>query len=461
MSLAPPYEQPPMPVAPAYPGADGTAAPGKSAADTVWRDYFLDTRLQALIAQALDNNRDLRTAVLKVEEARALYGIRRADQFPAIDAGASATRSRTPEDLSLTGQARTAGQYQAGLNLTSWEIDFWGRVRNLKDAALESFLASDSARRAATTGLIAQVANDYLVLLELDERIALTRQAIAARDATLGLFRRRYAAGATSRLDVVQVETLLTQAQALGAELEQARARQVHALTLLAGGPVDLATAGAGMDDGSLLGEVRAGLPSDLLVDRPDIIAAEQQLKAANANIGAARAAFFPRVALTGSLGSASAELGGLFGSGSGAWSFTPSISLPIFDAGRNRASLDLAQVRREMAVVNYERTIQTAFREVSDALAARQWLDRQVRYQEAALAAQAERLRLAQLRYDSGAAAYLEVLDAQRDLLSAQQELVQIRRARLTSRVSLYAALGGGARGIAAAPDPASTGSN
>lgn len=446
-SLAPTYDAPALPVAAHYPADSPATAADRVAADTAWQDYFADPTLQSLIRQALDNSRDLRGAVLRVEEARAAYGIRRADQFPTIGVGIDASRGRTPADLSVTGQATTGSQYQVGASLASWEIDFWGRVRNLKDAALEEFLATDEARRAATVGLVAQTADAWLALRELDERIVLARDTIATRQESFRIFSRRFEVGATSRLDLAQVETLLTQAQALGAQLEQARALQAHALALLVGAPVDLPPAATRLDDALILHELAAGLPSDLLIQRPDIAAAEHRLKAANANIGAARAAFFPRVALTAAAGTASAALDGLFEPGSGAWRFSPSLSLPIFDAGRNRAALDLAEVRRDLAVANYEKTVQQAFREVADALAARRWLDEQLRIQRAALAAQAERARLAKLRYDNGAARYLEVLDAQRDLLAAEQQLVQTRRALLSSRVGLYAALGGGSR--------------
>ncbi|MFZ3140688.1 efflux transporter outer membrane subunit [Polaromonas sp.] len=458
-SMAPPYEAPALPVSQRY--ADDAVQEGASAAATGWRDYFADPQLQALIKLALEHNRDLRTAVLHVEEARAAYGIQRADLFPTIGAQAGMDRARTPADLNLTGQPLLGSQYQAGLGLTSWEIDFWGRVRSLRDAALESYLATDEARRAATVGLIAQVANSYLTLRELDERIALARQNIASRAETLRIFSRRVEVGATSRLNLTQVQTLLTQAQALGAQLEQARAAQLNALTLLTGAPLELPVAPGRLDEQHLLRELNAGLPSDLLTQRPDIAAAEHQLKAANASIGAARAAFFPRVALTGSLGTASAELDGLFASGSQSWTFSPSISLPIFNGGRLQGNLTLTEVRRDLAVAQYEKTVQGAFRDVADALSARRWLAEQLAIAQAALSAQTERARLSQLRYDNGASAFLEVLDAQRDLLTAQQQLVQTRRALLSSSVSLYAALGGGsmervgAEAAAATPTP------
>lgn len=443
-SMVPLYETPALPVSPQY--ASHTAGQGVSAAAIGWRDYFADPQLQALLAQALENNRDLRTAVLQIEQARAVYGIQRADLLPSMGAQAGVSRSRVPGELSPTGRPLLGSQYQAGLGLASWEIDFWGRVGSLRDAALQSYLATEEARRAVTVGLVAQVANSYLTLRELDERIALARQNIASRAETLRIFSRRVEVGSTSRLNLTQVQTLLTQAQALGAQLEQSRETQLHALSLLVGAPVDLPPAAGRLAEQPVLRELAAGLPSDLLTQRPDIVAAEYQLKAANASIGAARAAFFPRVALTGSLGTASTELDGLFASGSQAWTFSPSISLPIFSGGRLRNNLALAELRRDAAVAQYEKTVQGAFRDVADALSARRWLAEQLTIAQAALAAQTERARLSQLRYDNGAAAFLEVLDAQRDLLTAEQQLVQIRRSLLSSGVGLYAALGGGA---------------
>jgi outer membrane protein, multidrug efflux system len=445
---APHYTAPPLPVADSFStgGADGANV------TAAWRDYFADPRLRELITQALENNRDLRTAALRVEEIRAAYRIQRAALFPAAGIGANAILAGMPGNSSLTGKSSTLDYRQVGLNLAGWEIDFWGRLRNLKNAALENYLASEEAHRAATVILIAQVADAYLVLRELDERILLARQTIASREKSFHIFTRRFEVGSTSRLDLIQVETLLRQAQTLGTQLEQERAIQAHALTLLAGTPVDLAVTQERFSDQGMLRELRAGMPSDLLLRRPDIIAAEHQLRAAHANIGAARAAFFPRVTLTGSAGTTSVELDGLFSapglfsSGSGSWNFMPSISLPIFDGGRNRSNLNLAEVRRNIAVANYEKTVQAAFRDVSDAMSAQQWLTEQVRIQTATFAAQSERARLATLRYDNGAASFLEVLDAQREVLAGEQQLVQIRRALLSSRVRLYAALGGGA---------------
>ncbi|MBK8762320.1 MAG: efflux transporter outer membrane subunit [Georgfuchsia sp.] len=464
-SLAPLYKAPSLPVAMAYP-ADARMQPnatteGRIAAETAWHDYFVDPHLRALIARALDNSRDLKTAVLRVAEARAAYGIQRADQLPTIAATANGSRARVPGDLNISGQSIVSSQYQVGAGLATWELDFWGRVRNLKDAALENYLATDDARRAITLSLIAQVADSYLALRELDERIALARQTIASREESLRIFKRRFEVGAIAKMDLVQVEVLLQQAQTLTAQLEQGRDVQAHALALLVGSPLPPLPENTGLSDDVVARELRVGLPSDLLLQRPDIVAAEHQLRAVHANIGAARAAFFPRITLTGSAGTASAGLDGLFDSGSRAWSFMPSLSLPIFDAGRNRANLDLAEVRRDLAVTNYEKTVQTAFRDVSDALSARHWLTEQVRIAQATLAAQTERARLSLLRYDNGSAPYFEVLDAQRDLLTAEQQLVQTRRALLSSRVSLYAALGGGSQEFAAPVDTATRPAN
>ncbi len=452
-SMAPSHEIPALPVAQEFPANGGTVdAAGETAASLGWQDYFADEQLRTLIARSLEHNRDLRMAVLRVEEVRALYGIQRADLYPGLDAAGIYGRSRIPADLSMTGRPLIASEYQAGLGISNWEIDFWGRIRSLKDAALETFLAGDAARRAATLSLISQVADSYFVLHELDERIVIARKTIESREESLRIFKRRFEVGSTSKLDLSQVETLLSQAQTLEYQLLQARASQLNALTVLVGGEVGIEPASYGFDDDRMLRSIRVGLPSDMLIERPDIMAAEHLLKSANANIGAARAAFFPRVTLTGFLGSASTDLDGLFDSGSRAWRFAPSISLPIFDSGRNRANLSLAEVRRDQAVASYEKTIQFAFREVADALAAKQWLMKQIASQQQTLDSQSERARLAKLRYDSGATSYFEVLDAQRDLLTVEQQLVQMRRALLSSQVDLYVALGGGSQSLVTA---------
>jgi multidrug efflux system outer membrane protein len=446
-SLAPIYERPSLPTAAAYPGAN--AAKTQITQDAVqlgWREFFTDARLQELIARALENNRDLRIAVQRVEEVRGLYGIQRADLLPNISVGAAASRSRVPFDLSPTGSSITSDQYQVTLNLSLWELDFWGRVRNLTAAALETYLGTEEAQRAIIISLVAQVANTYLLERELDERIVIAQQTLATREDSYRIARRRYEVGYASKLDAVQAETLLNQARADLAALMRQWDQNLNALTLLVGTPIiAFDTQPLSMIGPGYVQEISAGLPSDLLMNRPDILAAEHRLKAANVNIGAARAAFFPRIMLTGDLGTASIALGGLFGAGSGIWSFAPSITLPIFDGGRNRANLNVSEARRNLAIADYERAIQGAFREVADALAERRWLTLQVAAQQATLAAQTERTRLAGLRYQNGAAPYLEVLDAERDRFSAQQAWVQLRRALIASSVNLYAALGGG----------------
>ncbi|WP_343741140.1 efflux transporter outer membrane subunit [Herbaspirillum huttiense] len=450
-SMAPDYQRPAAPVAAHYPQqADGA---GEAAPALGWQAWFRDPQLQALITQALANNRDLRAAALRVEEARALYGIQRADLFPAVGAQAGLDRSRTPADLNLTGRPLVGSAYQAGVGLSTWELDLWGRLRSLDDAALQTALASEATRRAAALSLVAQVADAWLELAEIDERLAIARETIASRQESYRIFARRVEVGATSRLNLTQIETLLTQAQALGAQLEQQRAQRLNALTLLVGSPLELPVGQARPALDAVFPALSPGTPSLLLTRRPDVAAAEHRLQAANANIGAARAAFFPGISLTGNLGTASAELSGLFRDGSHTWSFSPSLSLPIFTAGRLRNNLNLAEVRRDLAVANYEKTIQSAFRDVADALAARQWLTRQLAIAETAVQVQTERARLSTLRYDNGAAPFLDVLDAQRDLLSARQQRVQIRRALLSSSVALYAALGGDSNAPAAFP--------
>jgi len=446
-SLAPSYRRPALPTAASYPGGNGAttqAIPGRE--QLGWRDFFIDARLRELIGQALENNRDLVMAMERVSEARGLYGIQRADRLPGISADAMASRSRVPAALSPTGSAVTANQYEATLNLSSWELDFWGRVRSLTTAARESYLATEEARSAIVVSLVAQVANTYLLERELDEQIDIAQKTLATRKESYRIAKRRYEVGYSSKLDATQAEALLNQARADRTALLRQREENRNALTLLVGVPiVTPENRPLSRIERGFVREISAGLPSDLLLNRPDVRAAEHRLKAADANIGAARAAFFPRIMLTGNLGTASVELGSLFGAGSSVWSYSPSVTLPLFDGGRNRANLSVSEARRTMAVADYERTIQGAFRDVADALAERRWLTEQVVAQQATLAAQAERAHLAGLRYQSGAAPYLEVLDAERDRFAAEQALVQVRRALLSSSVNLYAALGGG----------------
>lgn len=418
-------------------GSRGATLPG-------WKQFFLDARQHRLIAAALERNNDLQVAVARVAEARAIYGIQKADQLPTVALGASDTRARTPADLRLPGTPAVGEQYQVSLGIAAYELDFWGRVASLKQAALAQYLASEEARNTFTIALIASVADTDLLERELDERIALAQQTVTSREEALRIARRRFELGATSALAPRQVETLLTAARSEVAALERQRAQNHAALVLLVGD--DLAhLPSARLDDNGVTTDLPAGLPAELLARRPDIRAAEHQLEAAHANIAAARAAFFPRIALTAGGGTASAELNKLFRANANAWSFVPSLSLPLFDSGRLQANLDLAEARKNIAVANYEGTVQAAFRDVNTALTARYWLAQQLAAQRDLLHAQAERARLAELRYTQGSSGYMEVLDARRELFAAEQGLVQLRRARLSASVALYRALGGG----------------
>jgi len=453
-SLIPTYERPAAPIPDAYPVETAAAQQPLSG----WREFFPDQRLQALIAAALDNNRDLRIAALRIEEARAAYRIQSADLLPSVGAAASASRARTAADQSPTGSAVVGSNYQVGLSLAAFELDFFGRVRSLNQAALAQYLATEEARRAAHIALVASVANAYLAERGFAEQLELARQTLESRERSLDLARQRFEVGASSALDLRQIETLYHSARVAVASLARQRAQAENALTLLVGRPLTDLPAPKPLSQMSIVTDIPAGLPSDLLVRRPDIRAAEQSLIASNANIGAARAAFFPRISLTAGVGTASGELSGLFDSGSGTWSFVPQLVLPIFDGGRNRANLDVAQVRKNVAVAEYERTIQTAFREVADALVARASLDEQVEAQRAVLEAQTERLKLAEQRFSAGVASSLDVLDARREQFQAEQSLVQARLARMTNSVDLYRALGGGLEETSAASSNPST---
>jgi multidrug efflux system outer membrane protein len=460
-SLAPTYQRPDAPVAGTYPavpaaagGTGGLAPAGKAATDTGWREFFTDARLQQLIATALDYNRDLRTAALRIEEARAAYNIQSADRLPNLNGTLGGSRARTPRSVSATGQEITSTRFDAGLAISSFELDFFGRVKSLNDAALATYLASDEARQAAQISLVAEVAKAYFTERAFAEQYRLAQQTYEARARTYKLTQQRVDVGASSRLDLRSNETLMETARVAALTLARQRAQAANALTLLVGqapaAAADAATdtaAGAMASDAAIdaMSAVPEGLPSELLARRPDIRAAEQRLMAANANIGAARAAFFPRISLTAAIGSSSPDFSGLFDSGTGSWSFVPQLVLPIFDAGRNRANLNLSEVRKNIAVADYEKTIQTAFREVADALAARTYLGDQVAAQRAVQDAQADRLKLLQLRFENGVASSLDVLDAQRELFSAEQALVQARLLRTTSAIDLYRALGGG----------------
>ncbi|MDO9033038.1 MAG: efflux transporter outer membrane subunit [Hydrogenophaga sp.] len=440
-SFIPTYERPAAPVAAEWSGVTPVAA-ATPAAEVAWADFVSDARLRELIGLAIKNNRDLRVATLNIEQVRAQYQIRRADQFPTLNLAATGSRQSNADD-SITSL------YTAGLAMSGWEIDFFGRIASLKEVALAQYLASEEARNAAQTSLVASVASTWLSLQASDELLALTRRAFATRQDSLRLTRLRFDNGVTSALDLRQAESLTAAAESALAQQQRQRALDLNALTLLVGQPLPAGLVDPARDAVTttqpLFRDLPAGLPSDLLTRRADIRQAEQTLIAANANIGAARAAFFPRISLTASVGSASSELSGLFKDGSWGFSLAPQALLPIFDAGRNRAGLESAKVGRELAVAQYEKAIQTAFREVADALAGRATLGEQLRAQQAQATAEAERFRLAELRYRNGVASFLEVLDAQRSLFATQQTLVQTRLVQQQNQVALYKALGGG----------------
>jgi multidrug efflux system outer membrane protein len=436
MTLAPKYERPAAPVGASFPLAG--AATNQAAATIAWERFFADARLKQLIGMALNNNRDLRVAILNIEQARAAYQIRRADILPTVGLGVSGNRTPGPDD-SITSV------YTGGLVVSSFELDLFGRVRSLSNAGLAQYLATEEARKATQISLIASVANAYLATLADDELLALTQKTLDARGESLRLIQLKYDNGVVSKLDLQQGIGLVDSARVTLAQQQRQRAQDINLLTLLVGQTLPADVAGGATLATTSLSELPAGLPSDLLTARPDIRAAEQQLIAANANIGAARANFFPRITLTGSAGSASSELSGLFKSGSYGWSFAPQLVLPIFDYGRNLANLGSAKAGRDIAVAQYEKSIQSAFREVADALAGQATYGEQLRAQRSVAEAEQERFNLSDLRYRSGASSYLDLLDAQRSLFTAQQAAVQANLARLQNQVTLYRVLGGG----------------
>ncbi|MDR0901927.1 MAG: efflux transporter outer membrane subunit, partial [Opitutaceae bacterium] len=427
--------------------ATAAGAPSSiSAADIGWRDFFGDERLRRVIALGLENNRDLRVAALRVEQVRAQYQIERSSLFPGVGASGSGTRQRTPGDLNSSGHAVTSAQYSIGVGITSYELDFFGRVRSMKDAALENYLATEEGRRSAQLALVSAIATQYILERSADEQLALVRQTLKLVEDSYNLVKRRYEAGTISELDLRTAETQIFAAQASLAEYTRQRALAENALMLLVGAPLpDGLPAPVPLGSQGLRADLPAGLPSDLLARRPDILQAEHALRSANASIGAARANFFPSITLTAFGGSASAELDGLFKTGSGMWSFAPKISLPLFTGGRNTAVLKAARVAQQITVAQYEKAVQTAFREVADALASRELLAVQITAQKNRVAAEQRRYDLSELRYQQGVDNYLTVLSAQQNLFSAQQGLIAARFTEFSNLVGLYKALGGG----------------
>jgi multidrug efflux system outer membrane protein len=467
-SLAPDYKRPDAPVTGTWPdqpkvqyGAYNNPSTlgsqpstsvmpqdGTPAADLGWREFFRDPRLQSLIALSLENNRDLRVAVQRVEEARAQYGVQRGAQWPSIGAGIQGQRQHLPANMRAGGpdSSSISSSYQAGIGLTTFEIDLFGRLRNLSEAAYQQYLSTEQAQKSVQITLVGSVAQSYFNLRAAEVQLDLTQRTLASRQESYNLVKRRFDGGVASELDLNQSKSLLDTASSDLAQLARARAQAMNALVLLVGTPLpENLPAPATFGRDQLLATVPSGLPSDLLERRPDILAAENQLKAANANIGAARAAFFPTISLTGLLGVASPSLGDLFKGGQGYWSFSPSITTPLFAGGSIREGLNLAKARDNIAVAQYEQTIQTAFREVSDALAGEATYGAQLDAQRALQESSSRTLELSNLRYTNGIDNYLQVQNAQVDFFNAQLSLVQTGLAALINRVELYKALGGG----------------
>ncbi len=436
------YQRPETPVSAAWLN-DRAAAP--QVGD--WENQFQDARLKKLLAVALENNRDLRIATARMAEARALYGIQQADVLPNLNLYGSRTASLSPASTSFTGRPFHANRYDVGLSLLSYELDFWGRVSSLNDAAKASYLATAAAQQAARLALIADVVNGYLATVELAERLALTRDTVQGRATSRELIAQRRGVGVSSDLDYLQADGAYQSALAEEANLQRQLSVANNALEVLLGkslAEIQDLPPGKGLAEQDIRAAAFADLPSSVLLQRPDVIAAEQKLMAAHASVNAARVAFLPRITLTGGFGTASSTLSGLFKGGSGAWNFQPMLSLPLFDAGRSGSNVDLAEARRVVAVAEYEKTVQLALREVADLLAAREGYAKQLAAQQANQTAQQQRLKLVEARFNAGVASHLEVLDAQRESYTAEQATLQIRRAALVANLQLYKALAG-----------------
>jgi multidrug efflux system outer membrane protein len=481
-SFIPAYERPDAPVSPQWPpeslppvGAEAPASaasaadvPAMAAADLPWRQFFIEPELSQIIDLALTNSRDLRVAIAGIEQARAQYQIQRAELFPAFGLNVNQSRNapNPSQALGMGGSVSSSAAWTVGIS--SWELDLFGRIRALKDAALAQYLATEEARKSVQMSLIAGIADAWLQLKTDTELLALAQRTLATREQSLQLTQLRFDHGAISALDLHEAKSLAATARAAQAQQQRLRAQDINALALLAGVPAEslpippvppvalpqapadntqLAAAPASTAPLPAFADVPAGLPSELLLRRPDIRAAEQQLVAANANIGAARAAFFPRITLTAGLGRVADTLDNLFGGGSTtrAWRVTPDLLLPIFSFGGNTGNLDAAKAAREVAVAQYEKAIQTAFREAADALAGRATYADQLAALETQAEAERQRYRLSDLSYRNGAASYLNLLDAQRALFATEQAVAQVRLAQRINEVALYKALGGG----------------
>jgi multidrug efflux system outer membrane protein len=449
-TLAPKYTRPESPVKPWAVGETPVPAEEKSgaAAEIPIKDFFTDPKLQAVVDLAIKNNKDFRVAALNLERAQALYRIQRSALVPHVNANASQTVQGLPDSLSSSGDAMVSRRYDLNVGVSAYELDFFGRVRSLKAKALEQYLATEQAQVSARLAIAAETAGAWLTLAADKERLKLASDTLNTQKETYAMMIRRTAAGASSELDLRQSETRVEAARLDVVSYTAKVVQDENALDLIVGAPVPADLKPAELKEvekaGETLKQVSPALDSSVLLTRPDVLASESQLRAAYANIGAARAAFFPRITLTGTFGTASSELGELF-KGGPAWSFIPQITVPIFDAGNNRANLDVAKIDRDIALATYEKTIQTAFREVSDVLTQKSRIDEQLKAQKALLDATAETHRLSDLRYKGGIDSYLSVLDAQRSLYSAEQARIDLRLLKLTNQVTLYKTLGGG----------------
>lgn len=450
--LSPDYARPKMPVTDKWAGESAQESTGTNAAELPWREFFQSATLQTYIAQALEHNRDLRIAALNVEKAQAAYRIQRSDLFPKINAQLSESRTATPENANrfggvIAGGRFTQSTYQANLAVTAWELDFFGRVRNLNEAALENYFATQEARNATQISLIAETANAYLQWLADEKALKLSAETLAAQEKSFGLIEKSYQSGIRSKLELSQARSTVEEARASQASYSRFVAQDKNALALLTGAPsADSFTPPESLDDVKILSALPVGLPAQVLLQRPDIQQAEHMLIAENANIGAARAAFFPSIRLTGAFGFSSIELSTLFSSGSArAWNFSPQASLPIFAGGENIANLDSAKVSKKIAVAEYEKAVQTAFREVSDELAARRTLTEQLDAQVELVKANQSAYDLSFARYKAGTDNYLTALESQRALFAAQQNAIDVQRLQLANLVNLYKTLGGG----------------
>ena len=450
-TMAPEYTRPESPVPSKWAtgttliyAEDAAAESTPMASALTWREFITDTRLRTIIETALKNNRDLRVAVLNVERAEAYYGISRAELLPSVNALGSWSKQHVPADLSSTGTAMTSERYDVNLGIISWEIDFFGRIRSLKDKALEEYLATDQAMRSSRILLVSTVAQAYLALAADREALQVASSTLKTQETTYDLIKKRYDAGIASELDLRRAQTQADTARGDIARYTQLVAQDENGLNLLIGTPAQQDLMPSDLSGISAPKDISPGLSSEPLLQRPDVLAAEHRLKAAYANIGAARAAFFPRIALTTYAGTASAELSGLFKSESGAWGFAPQIVMPIFDA-RTWSAYRVTKIEKEISIAQYEKAIQTAFREVADALAEKNMVKQRIAAQQSLVDALAETYRLSKMRYEKGIDSYLSVLDAQRSLYGAQQGMIMLNLARINNQITLYKTLGDG----------------